>query len=58
MAQSRVRDLEAHLDKLLESTTDQRQMIENFTEEINSLKGNIDHLRGKDERSQKSIKIL
>ena len=58
MAQSRVRDLEAHMDKLLESTTDQRQVIENFTEEINSLKRNIEHLRSKDERSQKSIKIL
>ena len=38
MAQHRVKDLEAQMDKLLESTTDQRQLIDDFTEEVAELK--------------------
>ena len=34
MAVSRTKDLEVQLDKLLESTTDQRKVIEDFKEEI------------------------
>ena len=44
MSQARVRDLEAQLDKLLESTTNQREIIENFQEETASLKAKVDRL--------------
>ena len=37
MAQNRVRDLEAQLDKLLESTLNQRQRIEDFEKSVSDL---------------------
>ena len=37
MAQNRVRDLEAQLDKLLESTLNQRQRIEDFEAKVSEL---------------------
>ena len=44
MAQKRVSDLEAHLDKLLESTADQRKKIEDYEEQIESMTTKFERL--------------
>lgn len=58
MAVSRTKDLEVQLDKLLESTTDQRKVIEDFKEEIQKKKNQIDLMIRKDHQNTSQIVLL
>lgn len=58
MAQKRVSDLEAHLDKLLESTADQRKKIEDYEEQIESMTKKFERLQMTSDRKSERIAEL
>ena len=58
MAQKRVSDLEAHLDKLLESTADQRKKIEDYEEQIESMTTKFERLQMTSDRKSERIAEL
>ena len=58
MAQKRVSDLEAHLDKLLESTADQRKKIEDYEEQIENMTTKFERLQMTSDRKSERIAEL